>query len=60
MIKTSQLDVGVLVDFIKSHGVQPDWLLMQLPGGEYLTPKTATFGTQRDAGISNLLSQGET
>ncbi|KAL2257950.1 hypothetical protein VTK26DRAFT_8928 [Humicola hyalothermophila] len=33
MVKVSQLDVGVLVDFIKSHGVQPNWLDMQLPGG---------------------------
>lgn len=33
MVKVSQMDVGVLVDFIKSHEVQPNWLLMQLPGG---------------------------
>ncbi|GAB1320233.1 hypothetical protein MFIFM68171_10443 [Madurella fahalii] len=33
MVKTSHMDVGVLVDFIKSHDVQPDWLSMQLPGG---------------------------
>jgi hypothetical protein len=33
MIKLSQLDVGVLVDFVKSHGIQPDWLHMQLPSG---------------------------
>ena len=33
IIKLSQLDVGVLVDFIKSHGIQPNWMHMQLPGG---------------------------
>ncbi|KAK4192072.1 hypothetical protein QBC35DRAFT_262475 [Podospora australis] len=33
MIKVSHMDVGVLVDFIKSHDIQPDWLSMQLPGG---------------------------
>ncbi|KAK5652485.1 hypothetical protein OQA88_10387 [Cercophora sp. LCS_1] len=33
MIKASHMDVGVIVEFIKHHGVQPDWMLMQLPGG---------------------------
>ncbi|KAK0732771.1 hypothetical protein B0T21DRAFT_200982 [Apiosordaria backusii] len=33
MIKASHLDVGVLVNLIKSHEIQPDWLSMQLPGG---------------------------
>jgi hypothetical protein len=33
MVKNSHLDIGLLVEFIKSHGVQPDWLSMQLPGG---------------------------
>lgn len=33
MIKVSQVDVGVLVDFILSHEVQPNWMYMQLPGG---------------------------
>ncbi|KAK4457927.1 hypothetical protein QBC42DRAFT_30468 [Cladorrhinum samala] len=33
MIKASQMDVGVLVDFIESQKIQPDWLSMQLPGG---------------------------
>ncbi|KAK4123091.1 hypothetical protein N657DRAFT_447265 [Parathielavia appendiculata] len=33
MIKLSQVDVGVLVDFVKSHGIEPDWLHMQLPSG---------------------------
>lgn len=33
MLKVSQMDVGVLVDFLKNCGVQPDWLSMQLPGG---------------------------
>lgn len=33
MIKVSRMDVTVLVDFIRSHNVQPDWLSMQLPGG---------------------------
>jgi hypothetical protein len=34
MIKLSQLDVAILVDFIKAHGIRPDWLNMQLPGGK--------------------------
>ncbi|KAK4232091.1 hypothetical protein QBC38DRAFT_145280 [Podospora fimiseda] len=33
MIKASHMDVGVLVDFIESQKIQPDWLSMQLPGG---------------------------
>ncbi|KAL2017686.1 hypothetical protein VTK56DRAFT_1846 [Thermocarpiscus australiensis] len=37
MVKVSQMDVGVLVDFIKSHGIQPNWLLMQLPGGRNMS-----------------------
>ncbi|KAL2156407.1 hypothetical protein VTH82DRAFT_1152 [Thermothelomyces myriococcoides] len=32
MIKVSSMDVGVLVDLIRSHGIQPDWMNMQLPG----------------------------
>ena len=27
------MDVGVLVDFVKQHDIQPDWMLMQLPSG---------------------------
>ncbi|KAK4236394.1 hypothetical protein C8A03DRAFT_35700 [Achaetomium macrosporum] len=37
MIKISQLDVGILVGFIKAHGIRPDWLHMQLPGGRTLS-----------------------
>ncbi|KAK3302409.1 uncharacterized protein B0T15DRAFT_514446 [Chaetomium strumarium] len=37
MIKISQLDVGILVSFIKAHGIRPDWLHMQLPGGRTLS-----------------------
>jgi hypothetical protein len=33
MIKISHLDIGILVSFIKAHGIRPDWLHMQLPGG---------------------------
>jgi hypothetical protein len=33
MIKASHMDVGILVEFIKHHEIQPDWLSMQLPGG---------------------------
>lgn len=33
MIKASEIDVGLLVDFVKRNNVQPDWLSMQLPGG---------------------------
>ncbi|KAK4158426.1 hypothetical protein C8A00DRAFT_39398 [Chaetomidium leptoderma] len=37
MIKLSQLDVGVLVDFVKAHQIQPDWLHMQLPRGRNMS-----------------------
>ncbi|KAK3901046.1 hypothetical protein C8A05DRAFT_16717 [Staphylotrichum tortipilum] len=37
MIKLSQLDVNVLVNFVKAHGIQPDWLHMQLPGGRNMS-----------------------
>ncbi|AEO57993.1 hypothetical protein MYCTH_2304906 [Thermothelomyces thermophilus ATCC 42464] len=37
MIKLSPLDVGVLVDFVRSHGIQPDWMHMQLPGGRNMS-----------------------
>ncbi|OIW33888.1 hypothetical protein CONLIGDRAFT_640965 [Coniochaeta ligniaria NRRL 30616] len=33
MIKVSHMDVGTLVDFVKYHGIAPDWMEMQLPGG---------------------------
>jgi len=33
MIKASDLDVGLLVNFVKQHDVQADWMLMQLPSG---------------------------
>jgi hypothetical protein len=38
MIKLSQLDVAVLVDFVKAHGIEPGWMQqqwihMQLPRG---------------------------
>ncbi|KAI2639905.1 hypothetical protein GGS26DRAFT_292106 [Hypomontagnella submonticulosa] len=33
MIKVSTMDVSTLVEFIKNHHVEPNWMLMQLPGG---------------------------
>ncbi|KAI3337349.1 hypothetical protein HD806DRAFT_36568 [Xylariaceae sp. AK1471] len=33
MIKVSAIDVPTLVDFIKAHRVEPNWMSMQLPGG---------------------------
>ncbi|WQF75927.1 hypothetical protein CDEST_00941 [Colletotrichum destructivum] len=33
VIKTSHLDVGLLVGFLKTHAIEPDWLKMQLPSG---------------------------
>ncbi|KAI0901732.1 hypothetical protein F4806DRAFT_11165 [Annulohypoxylon nitens] len=33
MIKVSTIDVYTLVDFIKTHHVEPNWMSMQLPGG---------------------------
>lgn len=35
MIKVSTMDVSTLVEFIKNHHVEPNWMLMQLPGGTY-------------------------
>jgi len=37
MIKQSPLDIGVLVDFVKSQNIQPDWLNIQLPGGRTMS-----------------------
>lgn len=34
MIRLSPLNVSILVDFVKSHGIQPDWLHMQVPSGK--------------------------
>lgn len=36
MIKVSTIDISTLVDFIKVHHVDPNWMSMQLPGGTYL------------------------
>ncbi|KAI1641054.1 hypothetical protein F4809DRAFT_637178 [Biscogniauxia mediterranea] len=33
MIKVSTIDVHTLVNFIKAHNVEPNWMSMQLPGG---------------------------
>lgn len=33
IIKVSNLDIATLVEFIKTHNVEPNWLSMQLPGG---------------------------
>ncbi|KAI1815293.1 hypothetical protein GGS20DRAFT_584655 [Poronia punctata] len=33
IIKVSTIDVLTVVDFIKSHKIEPNWMLMQLPGG---------------------------
>lgn len=33
MIKVSSIDVTTLVEFIKTHHVEPNWMSMQLPGG---------------------------
>ncbi|KAI1808560.1 hypothetical protein F4811DRAFT_246438 [Daldinia bambusicola] len=33
IIKVSTIDVSTLVDFIKAHQVEPNWMSMQLPGG---------------------------
>ncbi|KAK0646282.1 hypothetical protein B0T16DRAFT_390740 [Cercophora newfieldiana] len=33
MIKASHMDVSVIVDFVKQHDIQADWMLMQLPSG---------------------------
>lgn len=33
MIKTSQIDIYVLIDFIKAQNIEPNWMHMQLPLG---------------------------
>ncbi|KAI8962453.1 hypothetical protein F5Y11DRAFT_190779 [Daldinia sp. FL1419] len=33
IIKVSTIDVSTLVDFIKAHQVEPNWMLIQLPSG---------------------------
>lgn len=33
MVKYSHIDVNTLVDFIKYHEVQPDWMSFHLPRG---------------------------
>ncbi|RYP17338.1 hypothetical protein DL767_010036 [Monosporascus sp. MG133] len=33
IIKVSNLDVATIVEFIRAHNVEPNWFLMQLPGG---------------------------
>jgi hypothetical protein len=38
MIKASRIDVESLVDFIKYHRIEPDWMSMQIPLGTYMTP----------------------
>ncbi|KAJ2970074.1 hypothetical protein NUW58_g9808 [Xylaria curta] len=37
MIKASTIDVSLLVDFIKTHKVEPEWMLMQLPVGRNMS-----------------------
>ncbi|KAI1430571.1 hypothetical protein GGR50DRAFT_192334 [Xylaria sp. CBS 124048] len=37
IIKVSAIDVPTLVDFIKAHKVEPNWMLMQLPGGRNMS-----------------------
>ncbi|KAI9166411.1 hypothetical protein HJFPF1_02512 [Paramyrothecium foliicola] len=36
IIKTSHVDVGALVQFIKNHHIEPDWMSMQIPLGRNL------------------------
>ncbi|CAJ2507018.1 Uu.00g082040.m01.CDS01 [Anthostomella pinea] len=33
MIKVSTIDVTTLIDFIRAHQIEPNWMSMQLPGG---------------------------
>lgn len=44
MIKQSDIDVDVLVDFVKLKGIDPDWCAIQVPGG--LCPSTAPLATR--------------
>ncbi|KAK1975112.1 hypothetical protein LZ30DRAFT_606413 [Colletotrichum cereale] len=43
-IKTSNLDVGLLAGFLKTHKVEPDWLKMQLPSGRTMEQCLAVTG----------------
>ncbi|KAI0017316.1 hypothetical protein F4780DRAFT_610944 [Xylariomycetidae sp. FL0641] len=33
MVKVSTIDVHTLVEFIRAHNIEPNWMSMQLPGG---------------------------
>ncbi|RYC60810.1 hypothetical protein CHU98_g5400 [Xylaria longipes] len=37
IIKVSAIDASILVDFIKTHKVEPNWMKMQLPGGRNMS-----------------------
>ncbi|KAI0194960.1 hypothetical protein F4808DRAFT_464367 [Astrocystis sublimbata] len=37
MIKVSAMDVPTLVEFIKAHKVEPNWMFMQLPSGRNMS-----------------------
>ncbi|KAI0399940.1 hypothetical protein F4802DRAFT_528400 [Xylaria palmicola] len=37
IIKVSAIDVSTIVDFIKAHKVEPNWMMMQLPSGRNMT-----------------------
>ncbi|KAK2004824.1 hypothetical protein LX36DRAFT_235676 [Colletotrichum falcatum] len=43
-IKTSNLDVGLLAGFLRTHKVEPDWLKMQLPSGRTMEQCLAVTG----------------
>ncbi|KZL71120.1 hypothetical protein CT0861_09110 [Colletotrichum tofieldiae] len=44
VIKTSDLDVGLLVGFLNTHNIEPDWLKMQLPSGRTMGQCLAVTG----------------
>ncbi|KAK2013199.1 hypothetical protein LZ32DRAFT_266549 [Colletotrichum eremochloae] len=44
VIKTSNLDVGLLAGFLKAHKIEPDWLKMQLPSGRTMEQCLAATG----------------
>jgi hypothetical protein len=46
IIKVSAIDVPTLVDFIRTHQIEPNWMLMQLPGGWYRPEQTVNPGTE--------------
>ncbi|GKT53448.1 hypothetical protein ColTof4_05630 [Colletotrichum tofieldiae] len=54
VIKTSDLDVGLLVGFLNTHNIEPDWLKMQLPSASETLGGSFSNGAASTAAILGL------